>query len=649
MRALGLLLVVSLLAMFTQASDDRLREPVPSSVLFSGFKFGEFKLSPSGKYLLIKHWKMDGSSISVYDIPNKKIKYNFKVDKEYKYRDITWLSDEVIAYEKNGYIVKMESSGSNLEVMVNRVIDKKGSYEDRRYKYWNLGGLIPGDKGEVLLEASSDDKSLLYAYNFRTGEKRLLADGRALGVSDWYVDSLGVPRVGLKETKKERQYFWFDSESGELNPVLSPSKKPLVFNKKEREKHRYQIIGYAPKSNNIYIAENRSTGYYRLVELDPKTGDIVRVIKEKAGVDIGWASDVVIEVRPELGVLTGIRYRDDLGWQQEWFDKDYERIQKILDKKQPELKNLITSCDRGLNFCNVEALNTTDTYIEQVLDVANGQLISVAKFAKERTGYVLNQPEAYQFKTPETTLYGITTNTTAANDNPPVILIPCPGLESNYAVAYNSYAQFFATRGFTVHQTNNRGCSGRGVDYLYGKQGELPQYMADDLVATVEWVHSQPRYQDSKIFLFSYTWYSSFTAGLALKRKPELFSGAALFSAPLNPKAYYKYLKKNDYWYARNFWDSLAADGKLKGADFERLSVYDELAKTKIPVLLTYGRDDATPIAENLEKLSELSKANGNLDVRALKDTSLKIGLDAMEIYYAESAERTFRKALGGG
>lgn len=631
-------------------SNERKAEGIPGESLFSATVYYGFELSPSGTKLLFRYWTTDGIIVVVYDLDARKVKYSFKMPKGYNARDLSWLSNNSLVFEHKGMLIKMEENSANLEIMVDYVFDRNGSSDERRIKYWNFYHTLTWDDSTVLIQSFDGADSQLHHYNFITGEKTLLLDGRKLDIQEWNVDSLGNPKFGVRINDSTKDYFWVDLASGSIFPVVLPNGKPLQINRRNPKINHYKITAYGSSSRHLFISENATTGYFRLLEIDPKDGKIIRVLRDKIGEDFSYQdNNLALFFHPKTGELAGIRSWGDY-YDQDWLLPEFETLQNQIDKLSPATTNIIRECDHDLRYCRVTCLNYSDTTEQRLLDSKTNELLKIYDWSKERKDYVVSTPEKITYYNKDIPIVGFLTNAThRISENTPFLIIPCNGPFKRHDNWFNNYAQFFSTRGFNVLQINMRSCRGYGQQHLFGNDGDLANNIASDLALAAEYINGKLQYKNTKIFLFSNDAYGSYAISLALKATPSKFDGAALFSAPLEPIKFFKYVSKSKYYIDLGFWNSLSSSEKLTRQQFKKLSTYDAVASTSVPIVYAGGLDDESPIKKTLEKLEKAAKKNPNLQVKRLKDIELSLDQNTQQIFYANTAYRLFLSTLSEG
>ena len=118
-------------------------------------------------------------------------------------------------------------------------------------------------------------------------------------------------------------------------------------------------------------------------------------------------------------------------------------------------------------------------------------------------------------------------------ENLPVVVMPHGGPWARDYWGYNSYAQFFANRGYAVLQPNFRGSTGFGKDFLNAGNGQWGLLMQDDITCGVKYLIDQGIADADRVAIFggSYGGYATL-AGLAFT--PGVYAAGVSFVGPSN-------------------------------------------------------------------------------------------------------------------
>ena len=174
----------------------------------------------------------------------------------------------------------------------------------------------------------------------------------------------------------------------------------------------------------------------------------------------------------------------------------------------------------------------------------------------------------------------------------PVIINPHGGPWARDFWGYNSYAQFFANRGYAVLQPNFRGSTGFGKAFLNAGNNEWGQLMQDDLTAGVDYLIKEGYANPNRIGIMggSYGGYATL-AGLTFT--PDVYAAGVSVVGPSNLftlletiPAYWESFRKV---FHKRMGDPSTESGKEQ---MKRQSPFFHAQNIKAPLLVAQGNND---------------------------------------------------------
>lgn len=209
---------------------------------------------------------------------------------------------------------------------------------------------------------------------------------------------------------------------------------------------------------------------------------------------------------------------------------------------------------------------------------------------------------------------GILTGRKAEGEAPkPMILLPHGGPHARDDFGFDWWAQYLASRGYTVFQPNFRGSTGYGAAFYNAGDGEWGGAMQDDLTDAVKFLVAEGLVDPNRICIMGAS-YGGYAALMGGGMTPELFQCVVAVAPPTDLS---KFLldrgsarmgsqnRTLDGW-TRQFKVSGAADPKL-----EKMSPQTWAEKFEDPVLLIHGKDDSVVQVIHSEIMEDALKRAG--------------------------------------
>lgn len=173
----------------------------------------------------------------------------------------------------------------------------------------------------------------------------------------------------------------------------------------------------------------------------------------------------------------------------------------------------------------------------------------------------------------------------------PLVLLPHGGPHvAGDTWAYDSDAQFLASRGYAVLQVNFRGTVGRGPKFEVDGYRQWGGRMIDDLVDGVRWAVAQGAVDGKRICAYGAS-FGAYASMMSAIRAPELFKCAIGYAGVYDLPMIY------DQPNARLGGQSYQYYRKVLGQDTDQLAAYSptrQVDKLAAAVLLVHGGADET-------------------------------------------------------
>jgi dipeptidyl aminopeptidase/acylaminoacyl peptidase len=216
-------------------------------------------------------------------------------------------------------------------------------------------------------------------------------------------------------------------------------------------------------------------------------------------------------------------------------DKEFEREFHWLQSKLPGKEIGFGARSADENIWIVSAYSDTEPGETYVWNRKAKTLVLQYRIREELPRDSLSQRKPYRFKSSdglEIPAY-LTLPKGLPAKNLPLIVLPHGGPWARDNYGYDTYAQFFANRGYAVLQPNFRGSTGYGKKFLNAGDGQWGRKMQDDLTWGVKAVVADGIVDAKRVGIFggSYGGYATL-AGVAFT--PDLYAAAVAYVAPSN-------------------------------------------------------------------------------------------------------------------
>lgn len=395
---------------------------------------------------------------------------------------------------------------------VRNITDAKGS----RVMIYDL----PKKDPDILYVGINDrDKAWhdLYKLRISSGERTLLRKNTDR-IAEWLFDNTGVLRVALRtDDNGNTEILRVDQDK--FNPLYScdvfETCGPVHFDHANQK--LYMITNKGP---NVDLVE--------LSTIDPATGNTTKLEDDPLKrVDLQDAMFSEVDDR-----LLATVYEDDKQ-RIYWKDKSYEADYKWLEGQLPGREIAFTShtSDEGVWIITASS------------DVEPGEVYLFDRKAKRlqlqyrvrdnipRDSLAEQKPIRYKSSDGVEIPAYLTLPKGVPARNLPLVVFPHGGPWARDQWGYDTFAQFFANRGYAVLQPNFRGSAGYGKKFLNAGNGEWGRKMQDDLTWGVKYLVAQDIISPKRVGIAggSYGGYATL-AGVAFT--PDVYSAAVAIVPP---------------------------------------------------------------------------------------------------------------------
>ena len=476
----------------------------------------------------------------------------------------------------------------------------------------------------------------LYKITISTGERTLLRRNTDRFVG-WQFDNDEKLRLGRRATVKGDTEILRLDAGDKFTLVYSCSVfencTPLRFHKDNR-----RVYMITSKGDDADLS--------RLVLLDTETGKTEAVESDPLKrVDFGGAA---------FSNLTGeiiSTYYDDDKPRYDYKDAAFAADHKILQKKFPGKAIEFASGTKDEQTWLVSVFSDLEPG-EMYLFDRRSKNLSLQYRSRERLAREqLAEMRVIRYKSSdglEIPAY-LTLPKGLGAKNLPLIVNPHGGPQSRVFWEYNSYAQFWANRGYAVLQPNFRGSTGYGKRFVDAGNLQWGEKMQDDLTWGVKHLIAQGIVDAQRVGIIggSYGGYATL-AGVAFT--PDLYRAAVAIVAPSNLITTLEIIPP--YWESARIVDQVRVGDlatETGRAQLKRQSPLSFVERIKTPLMVVHGAND--PRVNQIEAdqiVIALRDKNLPVEYIVAPDEGHGFRRPVNNMAMIAAAEKFFAKHLGG-
>jgi len=362
-------------------------------------------------------------------------------------------------------------------------------------------------------------------------------------------------------------------------------------------------------------------------------------------VDFGNA--VFSEVTDDLVVTSYDDERERLYWKDKSFEADYKLLQKKLPGKEIDL----ASSTKDERLWLIAAHSDTEPGERYLFDRNTKSLTFQYRSREKLNRAYLASMRPVKYKSSdglEIPAY-LTLPKGGAEKGLPLVVFPHGGPWARDNWGYNTFAQFWANRGYAVLQPNFRGSTGYGKKFLDAGNKQWGDKMQDDITWGVKYLVDQGIADPKRVGIMggSYGGYATL-AGVTFT--PDLYAAAVDYVGPSNLITLLESVPP--YWEAfrqvfyKRMGDPSTAEGK---AQLDRQSPLNSANKIKTPLLVVQGANDPRVNKREADQIVIALRDRGfPVEYIVAPDEGHGFARPVNNMAMFSQAEKFFAKYLGG-
>ncbi len=407
-------------------------------------------------------------------------------------------------------------------------------------------------------------------------------------------------------------------------------------------------VRYHKDGQRVYFTTNKGAGVdlAKLELFDPTTGKEELVESDPLQrVDL---SDIAFsELRDELIATTYEDERQRIYWKDKSFESDYKLIKKQLPGKEIGFG----SSTKDERLWLLTAYSDSEPGERYLFDRQTKKLTLQYRVRQELNRDHLAPMKSVRYKSSdglEIPAY-LTLPKGVPSKNLPVVINPHGGPWARDTWGYDTFAQFYANRGYAVLQPNFRGSTGYGKKFIDAGNKQWGDKMQDDITWGAKYLVDQGIADPKRIGIMggSYGGYATL-AGVTFT--PDLYAAAVDYVGPSSLITLLENIPP--YWEAgrqlfhQRMGDPTTPEGK---AQLERQSPINHATKIKTPLLVVQGANDPRVTKREADQIVIALRDRGfPVEYINAPDEGHGFARPINNLAMVASAEKFLAKYLGG-
>lgn len=542
------------------------------------------KLSPSGEHFAFINNRKGNTLIGVSHIDEDTIRYVVQTDNQkFKIDWYRWANNKTllvsVSYPRKNARVKYISTH-----LFKVSIDGKQEFEKvfvPNSSEWepqfgdNIIDLLPDDPNNILMGLSLRNSSSpdVYKVNLNSQTKRSLVKSREEDVYDWMTDRQQRVRLGFGRNLTNIFYIIFDTKTEKWKRIWDYE----IFDAPD-----ISPLGFALDSNILYVRANHE-GRYAIFKVNVSDPSLkLELVHANPNYDIEGGLLYSSKSNDVIGVYDN-RAKDGKIF---FSDKD-KKFQESMNKAIPNAHNNVYSMSRDENKYILYTshskapgayyLGDKKTKSLQFILERYPLLYDVKLSGKKKVSYKAR--DGLEIEAYVTLPHANVAATNAA------LVIPHGGPMSRSYGGFDWFAEFFASRGYTVIEPNFRGSSGYGFEFEMESIQKWGGAMQDDLADAANWLVKNYSVEKKKVCIVGAS-YGGYAALMAAAKQADTFKCATSLAGVSDLKRVLRNSKGfNNYKVVKK---QIGMDSNL----LRDSSPINFASTTDIPVLLLHGTDD---------------------------------------------------------
>jgi dipeptidyl aminopeptidase/acylaminoacyl peptidase len=536
---------------------------------------------------------------------------------------VQWVNDERLvfdvtdlraAYEESGsglYAINHDGSGLRLLIAFQVGNDETSSTIASRVLpwEWQLHSTVDdGSPDVIVVQRRFDSQRSLRALvparlDTVTGERHVLALGAPPGARQWLFDRQGVARAVVTGEDNRRALHWRKAADAPWQQVA--------------EWPRFDASGFDPlmldAQGGLLVLGARGRDTEALYRFDPET----RTVDKDPLVALqGFDLDPAIVTDSATHEILGLHFRMEQGGSY-WFDPALRKVQQGVDAALPAGRVNRLHCGRCKSSRFLVVASSSDRQPGEfyLFDREKASLERIASarpwIAEATQGRRSFQRMAARDGLMLPVYVTRPADAPAGKPLPAVLLVHGGPWVRGHDLGWASEAQFLASRGYLVIETEYRGSIGYGMALFKAGFRQWGEAMQDDLADAALWAVKQGLADPKRIAIVGGS-YGGYAALMGPIRHPDLYRAAVSYAGVSDIELMYD-IHWSDFSdaYKQYGMPLLIGDREKDAARLAAASPLRQVARLKVPVLLAHGGLDRRVPIDHSRRFRAAAEAAG--------------------------------------
>ena len=607
-------------------------EPAPLKTYLTSAKYGQFTLSPNGRYLALLTPINGKRNLAVIDLQTRKSQAVTNIT-GFDVIGYNWIGNERLAFSlgrlgsptgpesaDGGGLFIVSRDGKEARTITPTAKDRAAAGGYGSARGLRFGQAIPGNDEEFLAVGNLRviDSQDLYRVNARTGKQTLLTFEHPGKVLSWELDNQLVPRVAVIRDRKD------ESMEGAAKVLYRSSADAPWTEIGSAPFHGGDLftpLSFDKDNKTLFIASNKGRDTTAIYRFNPETKQLGELVaahpRYDMGVDTSGGNVGGLLQHRESGELLGLSV-DAEETQITWLHEDWARTQAQMESTFPGKSVTIQRREGAATLVTVSgATHVPQVYLYDERAKKLEELLTTNEVLKNEH---LSPSQHFQLKTRDgleiPSMYVLPKDYKPGQKLPTVVHIHGgPFARADFGGFPQTFgtreAQILASRGYAVILPNFRITPGFGRKIYEAGFGAVGTKMSEDHEDAVHWAVKQGFTDPQRVCITGGS-YGGYATLQALVKTPDLF---ACGIAGLSVSDYKLQLTSTSGDTVSNkpgsaHWMRVLGMGPDDSWDkVKPISPAYNVARIKAPLAMYAGRDDVrTPLEQTERVVDEMKK-----------------------------------------